>query len=479
MAKREVCWDMHIVEKNENVKLTMHKPVKKNIAFEFDTAWEGAKVHYLAAVKEGEKYRLYYRGEGDDINGPAYQCVAESDDGITYTRPNLGMFEFEGSKNNNIHHIEDADNYKFTDNFSIFKDPNPNCPPDAKYKSLSLQFCRLDYIMHLYLYKSADGLKFERVGEVPVPGVFDSYNTIVWDDKNEEYKLYIRDFHDKDGNDIVYRCDEAFMDSCVRDIRVVRTKDFVSFSKPERIKFEDNPEDFELYTNQIFKYHRADIYLGMPTRYKNRIHDAAPSNFDSLPSWGGERKKYIEKGSRHGSANTDSILMTSRDGVTFKRHDEAFMAPELEEEYNWVYGDCYPSYGVVETKIEGSDKYELSFYLTPGYSGKCEKLARYTVRLDGFFSWSGDVNGASLITKPLMVDSDDMSINFETSAVGGIRIQICDKDGNEIEGYDSGILYGNSLDRKVVFEKPLKDLKGKEIKIKFHFKSCNLYSFVI
>ena len=49
---------------------------------------------------------------------------------------------------------------------------------------------------------------------------------------------------------------------------------------------------------------------------------------------------------------------------------------------------------------------------------------------------------------------------------------------NEIEGYNSGELFGNSLARPVDFDKCLKDLNGKEVRLKLEFSSCDLYSFI-
>ena len=68
-------------------------------------------------MKDGDVYRMYYRGSsdpsytmksqlrpGEQITAahPQYACYAESRDGITWTRPSLGLFEFNGSKDNNI-----------------------------------------------------------------------------------------------------------------------------------------------------------------------------------------------------------------------------------------------------------------------------------------------------------------------------------------------------------------------------------------
>jgi hypothetical protein len=52
----------------------------------------------------GDRYRLYYRCQppGGSEDGDEHQvtCYAESPDGVTWTKPNLGLFEFQGSKEN-------------------------------------------------------------------------------------------------------------------------------------------------------------------------------------------------------------------------------------------------------------------------------------------------------------------------------------------------------------------------------------------
>jgi len=82
--------------------------------------------------------RMYYRATHTPPNyvkkrtAPRREvtCYAESKDGIRWTRPELGFVEFNGSKNNNI--MRDGVG---THNFTPFKDTNPDCAPDARYKA--------------------------------------------------------------------------------------------------------------------------------------------------------------------------------------------------------------------------------------------------------------------------------------------------------------------------------------------------------
>jgi len=55
--------------------------------------------------QDGDIYRMYYRGAtwpGVGVPYQFYLCYAESDDGINWRRPELGLVEFDGSTRNNI-----------------------------------------------------------------------------------------------------------------------------------------------------------------------------------------------------------------------------------------------------------------------------------------------------------------------------------------------------------------------------------------
>ncbi len=470
-SKREVCWDWYLADKIENITLKLHKPKKKNLALECNAPWEGCTCGYPAVMKVGDTYRLYYRASGrQDLKDESF-CMAESRDGKTFTRPELCKFETGGTLKNNVFFRED----RFVDNFSVHYDTNPDCPDDEKFKALSLIMPDDFSKTELGYYKSPDGINFTFVCILPIRGIFDTLNVVLWDKKEKIYRMYIRDFHDENGETSKYDPNTA-MEKAIRDIRLTTSKDFVNWSEPKKIEYDEGTADLQMYTNQIIKYPRSDIYLGMPTRYADRARDAV--NFKYLPDWGGERTKLIKDGHREGTAVTDCVLMTSRDGFHFSRTDDAFMTPGLEDKYNWVYGDCYPSHGIIETCADDcSGAHELSFFAGSGYRNECTKFIRYTVRLDGFFSWYGNFGGGAVTTVPIAFTGNSMSINFATSAIGSIRILLCDEDGKPIEGYNSGILFGDSLDRNVDFEKPLESISGKMVRIRFELKDCDLYSF--
>lgn len=476
-GRREVCWDEELIESSEGVTVAQHKPIRKNIALVCDDVWEGVTCGYPSVMRVGDKYRFYYRASGQNelAKGESF-CVAVSDDGKVFTKPKLGMYEYGEAKNTNIHHMEE----RFIDNFTVHYDINPDCPAEEKFKALSLVLPKegftpgVAYIPKLALYTSPDGLKFKYERILPIKGVFDTHNVLLWDEKNKIYRIYMRDFHNEDGSECTYEPTEA-MDRCIRDVRLTTSKDLVEWTVPERIRFEEGTPDYQLYTNQIIKYPRADVYVGMPARYADRRADKI--NFKHLSDHGGWRRNLLEKGNRIGSAMTDCVLMFSRDGFNFKRDDNAFLSPAYEEGRNWYYGDCYVSHGIVETvSDENPDVTEYSFYTGEGYRQRPIEFVRYAIRLDGFYSWHADCSGGTLMTKPMTL-GETLEINFSTSALGGVRIVVCDDSGKAINGYDSGVLFGNSTARSVNFEKPLAKLEGKAVRLKIELCDADVYSF--
>ncbi len=48
------------------------------------------------------KFRLWYSAWGKQLGKPTYECYAESQDGLHWIKPDLGLVDFNGSKHNNI-----------------------------------------------------------------------------------------------------------------------------------------------------------------------------------------------------------------------------------------------------------------------------------------------------------------------------------------------------------------------------------------
>ncbi len=480
-TRREVCWDEALFEHAENISVRMHKPEFRNTALTCDMPWEGNTCGYFSLIRDGSLLRLYYRGadmpltyDGDSIAVPednGHYCYAESLDGKTFRRVPLHICDHHGSGTSPENNILMDEAF---DNLTVFLDKNPACPKAERFKAVS-GYCSPEY-QALMLYTSADGIHFEKKGELLDDGAYDSMNVPFWDETRKLYYLYYRGIHRESGVGDGKWLDGDDSGKIIRDVRVRTSPDFQIWSEPRRIEFAPGQEDYQLYTNQVQPYYRAPhVFLGMPTRYTERLTDIR--NFPHLPDYR-NRKVLVKDDGRSGYAFTDCVLMTTRDGVNFRRTDEAFLTPGIQNGINWYYGDCYPALGIVETPSDRPGyPNELSIYVHENYRAKPVQLQRYALRVDGFFSWHGDYSEGTVLTKPVTFEGENLEINFATSCLGHVRIELCGEDGMPIPGYDSGRLFGDELERPVDFDAPLAALKGKPVRIRFTLKDAELYSF--
>ncbi len=63
-----------------------------------DAAWSG----YATVLLEKRKFRCWYTGSSDKFERKWNTCYAESENGIDWIKPELGLVEYEGSKKNNL-----------------------------------------------------------------------------------------------------------------------------------------------------------------------------------------------------------------------------------------------------------------------------------------------------------------------------------------------------------------------------------------
>jgi len=484
-SRRELFVDSWLIARLEHARLVLHRPQPQEVAFQCDQPWETAGPGYPTVLRDGDRYRLYYRcqppGGSEDGDERQVTCYAESSDGVSWTKPNLGLFEFQGSKENNI-----VWRGALAHNFTPFRDSNPDCAEDEQYKAVGGVRWGSG---GLWALVSPDGIHWRKRDDRPLPlaGNFDSQNVVFWDAAHALYRAYWRDHR---------RNDPRVPDG--RDVRTAVSEDFVQWSErrwldydPGRNGTTQKPADpqsaHQFYTNGIQPYHRAPhLLLGFPMRYIDRGWRAST---DALPDLNRRREladKNVGGGrpTREGTALTDVMFMASRDGERFFVWPEAMVRPGIQRPGSWFYGSTWYSQGIVETEplFAGAPR-ELSIYVSENaHQETPQRLRRYTFRIDGFASAHASLQGGELLTKPITFDGDRLQINFATSAGGSLQVEIQDADGNPVPGVrlaDCHEQFGDELERIVSWKSgtDVSKLSGKPVRLRFVLKDADLYSF--
>ena len=140
-----------------------------------------------------------------------------------------------------------------------------------------------------------------------------------------------------------------------------------------------------------------------------------------------------------------------------------------------MYGDCYPAYGIVDSGREVYYMYTKDWHRSVG----CPKpINLYEVRKDGFACYVADGKERTLVTKPLIFSGKDLHINFQTSAYGYIYVDVLDKDGHKLSENESFEIYGDNIDRRILFAdgSDFSKYEGKPIRLRFIMRDAKLYS---
>lgn len=442
-TRRELFVDHYLIGDLKNAELRLHEPHRDGTAIRFDKPWDGEFSAYVTVFKDGDLYRMYYRGkptagrDGDTSEAVSY---AESKDGITWTKPDLGLFDIKGTKHNSVV----LTNAPFAHNFSPFRDESPAATAEAKYKALA----GLEK-SGLHAFASADGIHWSAMQSEPVftKGLFDSQNVVFWSAVESQYVCYFRTW-------------KLVKTERFRWISRTTSKDFLHWTEPEEMDYGDTPPE-HLYTNGTHPYYRApQIYIGLAKRF-------FPGKV-ALPS---EQARKLVNNPGYRIASSDSIFMTTRGANHYDRTFlDAFIRPGPDPE-DWISRDNMPACGVVPGNAREMFIYRMSHYAQPS-----AELTRYTLRTDGFISVHAGYAGGELVTKPFTFSGGQLSLNFQTSAAGGVRVELQDEVGKVLA--DCAEMIGDEIDRDVTWSHggDLRRFAGKAVRLHFVLKDADLYS---
>jgi hypothetical protein len=449
-TRRELFVDDFLLDEMRDVRLDLQHPERREVAFTADAPWEDNVAGFSSVFRDGDAVKLYYRAGIPDLSNEdlIFMAMAVSTDGgLTFTRPNLGLVEWEGSTQNNLLQAGG-----FPQTPPAFRDTNPNCPPGQQYKGLSAKW------QELYCMVSPDGLHWKNIidGPVEMSGTFDTINTAFWDACARRYRGYTRYFENMNAE----TTEEGVLGgkpSVVRAIQCSTSEDFIHWEPPLPLKYRDDESHIQLYTNSIVPCPGAEhIYVGFPNRY---VQERKPN--EDHPYFG----------------VNDALFMASRDGLSWTRYLDAWVRPGLDPR-NWTERNNYPTWGIVETSPTEWSMYISEHYRQP--DAPC-LLCRLSVRPHGFMSLHAGYDGGEVITKPFLFGGRELRLNFSTSAIGSIRVEVQDEFGNPRPGFtleDMDAIYGDRLDAPVAWKNggDLSALIGTPVRLRFLLKDADIFA---
>jgi hypothetical protein len=495
--------DLHLLvddeelEFSENVKRVLNRPKKHSSPVVVaDKPWEGERAQAWGSVivEPDGLLRMWYfafnterRADELDRGGYAY---AESRDGFKWTRPNLGVVEFRGSKENNLFYTCAPDGKNLVDEelarrniglpaidengktigvvnnldgLTVVRDDD-DPDPQRRYKLIANmqdhrmwayaypksypnvsqeQMRQAQSVIGQYLDTSPDGIHWKRAPRRVSHGAGGDYMMVMRDHRNDQWWLNERSASGRGGRNAALRTG----------------KDLVTWSEPKMI-FDNGPESEH---GRLWEWHGGMT----PFNYGNH-------NLGFLERW------------PNAGFGANCELICQREGGEWKRvaPDVPFLDIGGEGEFDRAL--IYPTHNA---PIRIGER--LFVFYTGGGAKKDPKkgipmsIGVATIGLDrfaGLANWRGRTAG-KVVTKPLPITRPQLEINLESLEAIPPRVALLAEDGRPLPGYgldDSTIeLSGDRIYSSVRWrdKADLSDLRGGKVKLQFEIKGAVLYSF--
>jgi hypothetical protein len=430
--ERQLFVDDLLIQSQRGLTRTLHPAQKHagNPLMTPDRPWEtqAKSILPLSVCRDPEtkQFRMWYGIWGKQIEKPTFEGYATSSDGIAWEKPNLGLYEFNGSTDNNI--------VREGRMFRVVPDPNESDPAKRYKAAIRDAGCIASY--------SPDGLRWTQTAPI-LDQALDA-SSVHWDPADKKWIASCKIFWNGQ-----------------RARGYAESKDFENWTDTYfmlAVDERDGPED-QLYAMHISRY--PSSYLGLLKIY----------HLDT--------------------DRCDIQLAFSRNARHWERPDRAPFIPNGSEKGAWDYGnldDCSGNPIVMDD--------HLRFY----YSGRSTlhnelpndgAMGLATLRLDGFMSMDAGAEGGVLVTRPVKLRGNALYVNADVKAGGEIRVELLEDKVRDTSTDEADVpifpfLKNNCAPiktddvRHVVRwnnSSSLESLDGRPVRLRFHMKDAQLYSF--
>jgi hypothetical protein len=444
--------DPAFVREAKGATLRTNPPLREDRVMVSDRPWEQLMISFYTTVRDdGGRLRMWYICRDQQNRGNV--AYAESNDGLNWKKPELGVVDYEGSKANNLVGLPSLEG-------AVYRDPKG--AGDEQYVYLSTGGGGL------LRFTSPDGLRWKRHDEPLVRFQPDTQTVAFWDEQPGRYRVYTRGKDPKGPHEhtlrrhVVLLETESLVGRLGGDAK--REPGLAMRDLPVMLKCDErDPPDVDVYTNAIQPYPLdPQWYVGFPAFYRH----------------------YNGNSPHFNDGRTEVQFVGSRDGATWHRYGREVYAgpgPPGPLSGNMIFmgtglvvrGDEIWQYGT---------RYRTTHGDKPGREQQTDgAIHRFVHRVDGFVSLdTGEVIGTAR-TAPVKITGRRLLLNLDTGALGGMQVGLLDPEGRPLPGFrveDCRRLEVDSTSAAVTWADGanLSAILGRSVAFEFRSSRTKLYS---
>ncbi len=489
-SNRQLLFDPVFLADSRGVELRMNAPYQDpEPVLTPDRPWEvGRFGRYHTVMVEDGRFRMWYAVTTEaDGRRRDLLCYAESEDGLHWEKPALGIVPFRGSGENNI--VAPPSPEAGQQGATVFRDDRG--PADERYK-LWTKYLASDEDRKrgietgLWAMVSPDGLHWRLLQEEGYPltrgNAADAQHTCFWDEDIGKYVGFVRvkKFPEGKTKEVCHvrgfrlkKYDGLLQRTCW--VGHLTSDDFRSWTMAEKVFAADERDEtapvpggapgwrplVDYYVPGGMKVPGvAGAYILLPNAYYHWRDDAFPSTLDvrlatsrDMVSWYQHpaREPFLRLGA-DGSASAGMILANP------------WLIPVGDE--LWLY---YAGVGVDHRALSEGEPVPCGIF-------------RARLRRDGFISADAPYDGGEFTTPVVTFSGSRLELNLDGSAGGWLQVEILTPEGTPEAGYELAAcdpLRSNSTGRTVTWggKQDVSALAGRPVRLRFVMRSMKLFAF--
>jgi hypothetical protein len=453
--------DLDRIEKLDNVRRVFHSARKHpdNPVLRKVKPWENERGTWGSVIYDEDEriFKAWYGGKSGrqkeyrpgSLSECNVLCYATSLDGVHWDRPELGLHEVMGTRQNNV--VVGDDHHNGLGHWeSTLKDPIET-DPRRRYKALGWSSFDWDGpLSGIYSMTSPDGLRwthspepvfhFHPRKETSDLGPVGDAQSLMIDTLRRRYVAGLRTSPDRSQS---------------------VSQDFSTWTRP-RVCLRARPGEIAntIYNHVGFVY--GDRYLGFLTYFARDPNDPLLT----------------------------VRLLSSRDGETWQRPDTSAPLLDVGAVGEW---DRFVLMLTGAPPIRVGDKLYLYYRGMASrhkpYDGKDEPfhegggLGLATLRQDGFASLDASYDGGRVTTKPFRTHGRELRVNAKADC-GRLRVEVLDERGIALPGFgrnECRVMQTDRVNEPMAWKETgsLEKVQGRAIRLRFHLENVRLYAYRI